>query len=75
MKFAVTFNIPDALHALPLEEHINDSLRVYNTKNACRVSVHHVRLMTDAKWRDMLDRQCGPTPRSRRGWVRRLTKV
>jgi hypothetical protein len=75
MKFAVTFDIPDALHAPALEEHINDSLRVYNTKSACRVSVHHMRLMTDAKWEDIADRQRGPTPRSRRGWVRRLTKV
>jgi hypothetical protein len=67
VKFAVTFDIPNALHALALEEHIDDIL------NVGRVSVHHVRLMTDAKWRDMMDRQCGP--RTRRGWVRRLTKV
>ena len=75
MKFAVTFDIPNAVLALPLEDHINEGLRDYNTKNGCRVSVHHVRLMTDAKWRDLMDRQYGPPPRSRRGWVRRLTKV
>jgi hypothetical protein len=75
MKFAVTLDIPNAQHAVRLEEAICDLLELYNNQNASNVTLHGLRVMTNAQWFETEYRLYGPPPKSCGGWVRRLTKV
>jgi len=75
MKFTVTLDIPHAQHAVRLEEAICDLLGLYNHQNASNVTLHGLRMMTNAQWFETEYKLYGPAPKSRGGWVRRLTQV
>jgi len=70
MKLGVTFDFPDASAAVAvmLEERIHDMVKVLNQDApAANVSVYRVRLLTDKRFREAMDKLY-----ARRGLVRRL---